>query len=65
MPPAVAGYYAVLAVLLFNEWWMSVSEFGALTREFYVVEIGTWENCEFGGFLGGGRYNKVLLYIKT
>ena len=23
---------------------MAVSEFGALTREFYIVEIGTWGN---------------------
>ena len=31
---------------------MAISEFGALTREFYIVEIGTWENMavsEFGG----------------
>ena len=47
-----------------NEWWMAVSEFGALTREFYIAEIGTWEN--YGGervwqFMEG-RYNKVLLY---
>ena len=30
---------------------MAISEFGALTREFYIAEIGTWENMavsEFG-----------------
>ena len=35
---------------------MAISEFGALTREFYIAEIGTWENMavsEFGGILGG------------
>ena len=26
---------------------MALSEFGALTREFYIAEIGTWEN--YGG----------------
>ena len=33
---------------------MVVSEFGAFTREFYIVEIRTWENYggEFGGLLG-------------
>ena len=35
---------------------MALSEFGALTREFYIAEIGTWEN--YGGkrvwrFMGG------------
>ena len=43
-----------------------MGEFGALTREFYIAKIGTWEN--YGGkrvwrFIGG-RYNEVLLYIK-
>ena len=43
---------------------MAFSEFGALTREFNIAEIGTWEN--YGGkrvwrFIGG-RYNEVLLY---
>ena len=38
--------------------------FGSLTREFYIVVIGTWEN--YGGkrvwrFIGG-RYKEVLLY---
>ena len=31
---------------------MAISQFGALTREFYIGEIGTWENMavsEFGG----------------
>ena len=42
---------------------MVVSEFGALTREFYIVEIGAWEN--YGSkrvwrFMEG-RYNEVLL----
>ena len=35
---------------------MAVSEFGALTREFYIVEIGTWEIMavsEFGGLWRG------------
>ena len=46
---------------------MALSEFGSLTREFYIAEIGTWEN--YGGkrvwrFIGG-RYNEVLLYIHT
>ena len=46
---------------------MAVSEFGALTREFYIVEIGTWEN--YGGkrvwrFMER-RYNEVLLYFLT
>ena len=44
---------------------MAVSELGALTREIYIVEIGTWEN--YGGkwvlrFMKG-RYNNVLLYM--
>ena len=26
---------------------MALSQFGALTREFYIVEIGTWKN--YGG----------------
>ena len=33
---------------------MAISEFGALTREFYIVEIGTWEIMavsEFGEIL--------------
>ena len=43
---------------------MALSVFGSLTREFYIVEIGTWEN--YGGkrvwrFIGG-RYIEVLLY---
>ena len=42
---------------------MVVSKFGALTREFYIVEIGTLEN--YAGKrvwrLMEGRYNKVLL----
>ena len=42
---------------------MAVSEFGALTREFYILEIRTWEN--YGGkrvwrFMEG-PYNEVLL----
>ena len=31
---------------------MALSEFGALTREFYIADIRTWENMavsEFGG----------------
>ena len=45
---------------------MALSEFGSLTREFYIAEIGTWENN--GGkrvwrFIGV-RYNEVLLYSK-
>ena len=45
---------------------MALSEFGALTREFYIAEIGTWEN--YGGkrvwrFIGG-RFDEVLLYCK-
>ena len=45
---------------------MALSEFGVLTREFYIAEIGTWES--YGGkrvwrFIGG-RYNKVLLYCR-
>ena len=45
---------------------MALSEFGALTREFYILEIGTWEN--YGGkrvwrFIGG-RFNEVLLYLQ-
>ena len=31
---------------------MALSEFGPLMREFYIAEIGTWENMvisEFGG----------------
>ena len=44
---------------------MVLSEFGALTREFYIAENGTWGN--YGGkqvwrFIGG-RYNEVLPYI--
>ena len=43
---------------------MVLSEFEPLTREFYIVEIGTREN--YGGkrvwrFIGG-QYNEVLLY---
>ena len=30
-----------------NEWWMGLSEFGALTKEFNIAEIGTWKN--YGG----------------
>ena len=45
---------------------MVLSKFGSLTREFYIVEIGTWEN--YGGkrvwWFIGGRYNEVLLYVK-
>ena len=46
---------------------MALSEFGALTREVYIAEIGTWENC--GGkqvwrFIGG-RYNEALLYAQS
>ena len=45
---------------------MAVSKFGALTREFYIAEIKTWEN------IGGkrvwrfmeGEYNEVLLYMQ-
>ena len=43
---------------------MALSEFGALTREFYIAEIETWENYGSKGvwrFLGG-RFNEVLLY---
>ena len=44
---------------------MAVSEFGALTREFYIVEIGTWKN--YGGkrvwWFIEGRYKEVLLYL--
>ena len=35
---------------------MALSEFGSLTREFYIVENGTWENYggkEYGGLWGG------------
>ena len=32
---------------ILNKWRMAVSEFGALTRELFIVEIGTWEN--YGG----------------
>ena len=43
---------------------MAISEFGALTREFYIAEIGTWEKN--GGkrvwLFTGGRYSEVLLY---
>ena len=43
---------------------MAVSEFEALMSEFYILEIGTWEN--YGGervwrFMEG-RYKEVLLY---
>ena len=45
---------------------MALSKFGALTREFYIAEIGTWEN--YGGKpvwrFKGGRYSEVLLYSK-
>ena len=34
-------------VSFLNDWRMAVSEFGALTREFYIMEIGTWES--YGG----------------
>ena len=45
-----------------NEWRLAVSEFGALTREFYIVEIGTLES--YGSkrvwrFMEG-RYNKAF-----
>ena len=42
---------------------MAVSEFGALMREFYIVEIGTLENYVGKQVwrLMEGRYNKVLL----
>ena len=45
---------------------MAIGEFGALTREFYIAEIRTWEN--YGGkrvwpFMGG-RYNEALLYVQ-
>ena len=43
---------------------MADSEFGALTREFYTMEIGTWENNDgkrVWRFIEGG-YNEVLLY---
>ena len=48
-----------------NEWRLAVSEFGALTREFYIAVIGTLES--YGGkrvwrFMEG-RYNEVLLYF--
>ena len=42
---------------------MAVSKFGALMREFYIMEIGTWENyCgkQVWRFMEG-RYNEVLL----
>ena len=45
---------------------MALSEFGSLTREFYIAEIGTWENYRnkrVWRFIGG-RYNEVLLYSK-
>ena len=42
---------------------MAVREFGALTREFYIMEIGTLKN--YGGkrvwWFMEGRYNEVLL----
>ena len=43
---------------------MGLSQFGALTREFYIAEIGTWAN--YGGkrvwrFIGG-QYKEVLVY---
>ena len=41
---------------------MALSEFGALTREFYIAEIGTWENyCgrRVWRFIEG-RFNQVL-----
>ena len=31
---------------------MALSEFGALTREFYIAEIGTWEKMEVSEFGG-------------
>ena len=51
--------------VILNEWQMVISEFGALTREFYIVEIGTWEN--YGRkrvwLFMEGRYNEVLLFL--
>ena len=46
-----------------NEWRLAVSEFGTLTREFYIAEIETLES--YSGkrvwrFMEG-RYTKVLL----
>ena len=42
---------------------MAVSEVGALMMEFYIADIGTWEN--HGGnrvwLFMEGRYNQVLL----
>ena len=38
---------------------MGLCEFGALTGEFYIVEIGTCEN--YGG-KRGGQYSEVLMY---
>ena len=36
--------YAQISWFVFlNEWQMAVNVFGALTREFCIVEIGTWE----------------------
>ena len=44
---------------------MALSEFGSLTREFYIAEIGTWGN--YGGkrvwrFIGGGGGAKKRFY---
>ena len=43
---------------------MALSEFGSLTREFYVAKIRTWENYgdEQWWFMGGGGGG--LLYRK-
>ena len=48
-----------------NEWRMALSEFRSLTREFYIAEIGTWENYGGQGVWQniGGRYNELLLYV--
>ena len=52
-------------LLFLNDWRMAVSEFGALTRNFHIVEIGTWEHYvgkRVQRFMEG-RYNEVLLYL--
>ena len=51
--------------VILNKWRMPVREFGALTKEFYIAEIGTWENYvgkQVWRFMEG-RYNEVLLYL--
>ena len=46
---------------------MALSEFGSLTREFYITEIGTWEN--YGGrrvwqFIGGDIMRFYCIYYR-